>query len=147
MERLAPVAQRLYAILVAAEKMILEKFPHLTATLQKNLEIVSEDELARKLPEYGFERRIYEYLHPDFAERPDRRSPDGKHCAALFVTRGAGSLKAEGELWVWNRILNRPLRIVDIGVWSADAVAGPSVGGNIYRDYLALQLLHQNRLL
>lgn len=145
--RITPVATRLYAILVDTEKMILEKFPHLTATLQKNLEIIDEDELARKLPDYTYERRIYEYLHPGYAEHPDRRSPDGKHCAAIFVTRGAGSLKADGELWVWNRILNRPLQIADIGVWGADAVAGPSVGGNIFRDNLAMQLLHQNRLL
>lgn len=146
-ETLTSVADRLYAILTDAEKMILDLFPHLTATLQKNLDVLSEEELARQLPEYGYERRIYEYLHPGFPERSDRRAPDGKHCAALFVARSTGSLKAEGELWVWNRILNRPLRIADIAVWGSDDTAGASAGGNIYRDYLALQLLHQDRLL
>ncbi len=144
---MADVARHIYTLLVDAEQMILSKFLHLTATLQKTLDVVDEDELARMLPDYGDERRIYEYLHPDFTDRPDRRSPDGKHCAALFVSRGGKGRRFEGEIWVWNRILNRALRIVDVAVWDADAIATDSIGGNIYRDHVALQLLHQNKLL
>lgn len=144
---LVSAGERIYALLVDAEKMILDKFPHLSATLQKNLEAVDEADLERKLPEYTRERQIYEYLHPDGSDRSDRRSPEGKHCAALFLTRGSEGRRVEGEIWVWNRILNRPLLIVDIAVWDADSVSGFSVGGNVLRDHLALQLLHQDRIL
>lgn len=146
-EELVLAGERIYGLLVNAEKMILDMFPHLSATLQKNLDTVDEAVLEQRLPEYTSERRIYEWLHPDSSDRADRRSPDGKHCAALFVTRGAGGRRVEGEIWVWNRILKRPLRIADIAVWDADDVAGCSVGGNVFRDHLALQLLHQDRLL
>lgn len=135
-------AGRLYAVIVETEKMILEKFPHLTPTLNKGLEVVGEDELAARMPDYSEERRIYEHLHPARCQQPD-----GKPGAALLVTRGSGNRQFTGDLWVWNRAVNRPLRIVDFAVWDADEVACASVGGNIYRDYLALQLLHQDRLL
>ena len=92
--------------------------------------------------EYSEEKRIYEHLHPGRCEQPEHR-----HGAALLVTRGSGDKKLTGDLWVWNCAVNRPLRIVDFAVWDADAISGTSRGGNIYRDYLALQLLHQDRLL
>gem|GEM_PF-893313 len=140
-------AKKLYALMVDAEKMILELFPHLNATMSRSLEVASEEELAARYPDYGVERRIYEYLHPDAAQRRDVALPDGKHCSALFLYRGNGETGMTGNIWVWNRIINRPLRIADIGIWGRDGVAGPSAGGNICRDYLAMQLLHQNRLL
>lgn len=146
-KELALAGHRIYALLVDAEKMILDKFPHLSATLQKNLETVHDADLERRMPGYTPERRIYEYLHPDSSDRADRRSSDGKHCAALLLMRGTDGRKLEGEIWVWNRILNRPLRLVDMAVWDADTVAGCSVGGNVFRDHLALQLLHQDRIL
>lgn len=135
-------AKRLYAVIVETEKMILEKFPHLTSTLHKTLDVVDEAELAGRMPRYSEEKRIYEHLHPGRCEQPEHR-----HGAALLVTRGSGDKKLTGDLWVWNCAVNRPLRIVDFAVWDADAISGTSIGGNIYRDYLALQLLHQDRLL
>lgn len=134
-------AKRLYAVIVETEKMILEKFPHLTPTLHKNLEVIDEADLAGLMPQHSEERRIYEHMHP----QGDR--PENKHGAALLVTRGSDGRKLTGDLWVWNRAVNRPLRLVDFAVWDADTIACASIGGNIYRDYLALQLLHQDRLL
>lgn len=146
-KELVSCGQRLYALLVEAEKMILDKFPHLSATLQKNLETVDEADLEGMLPEYTCERRIYQYLHPEVSDKSDRRSVNGKHCAAMLMTRGGDGLLVEGEIWVWNRLLNRPLRIAELAVWDADGVAGCSVGGNVFRDLLALQILHQDRIL
>ena len=85
---LVSAAERIYSLLVDAEKMILDKFPHLSATLQKTLDTVDEADLERSFPEYTPERRVYEYLHPDSSDRSDRRSPEGHHCAALFLMRG-----------------------------------------------------------
>ena len=86
-------------------------------------------------------RRIYEYLHPSRQEKPAER-----HCAAVFICRGDGSHVADGEMWVWNRRVNLPLLIADIGVWKADEIGPSSVGGNIYRNQLAMQLLHQDEV-
>ena len=144
---LVSAAERIYSLLVDAEKMILDKFPHLSATLQKTLDTVDEADLERSFPEYTPERRVYEYLHPDSSDRSDRRSPEGHHCAALFLMRGTEGRELEGEIWVWNRILKRPLRIADMAIWDADVVAKRSLGGNLFRDYIALQLLHQDRIL
>lgn len=144
---LVSAAERIYSLLVDAEKMILDKFPHLSATLQKTLDTVDEADLERSFPEYTPERRVYEYLHPDSSDRSDRRSPEEHHCAALFLMRGTEGRELEGEIWVWNRILKRPLRIADMAIWDADFVAKRSLGGNLFRDYIALQLLHQDRIL
>ena len=146
-ENLVSAGQRLYAIMVKAEKMILEKFPHLSATLHKHLEAVDEAALERQFPNHTREQQIYGYLHPEGKLRTDRRAPEGKHCAAMFITRCAGARNTEGEIWVWNRILNRPVCLTELALWNADNVAGCSLGGNVFRDQLALQLLHQNRLL
>lgn len=146
-KHLSNVARKMFALLVDAEKKILELFPHLNATLPKNLEIMGEDELIAKYPNYGTERRIYEYLHPESSQRSDADAANNKHCAALFVCRSGDITHMDGEIWVWNRIINRPLCIADLTLWGKDLVAERSVGGNIYRDCLALQVLHQNKLL
>ena len=49
---LVSAAERIYSLLVDAEKMILDKFPHLSATLQKTLDTVDEADLERSFPEY-----------------------------------------------------------------------------------------------
>lgn len=42
--------------------------------------------------------------------------------------RGTEGRELEGEIWVWNRILKRPLRIADMAIWDADVVAKRSLG-------------------
>ena len=134
-------ANRLYAQLLATEQHIIELFPHMHPTLHKSLDILTDDTLEKMMPLNSRERRIYEYLHPKRDIKPGDR-----HCAALFLCRGKGSNLAEGEMWVWNRRANRPLQIADIGLWHADSIAPASVGGNVYRHQLAMQLLHQDEI-
>lgn len=143
-EALALHARTLYNLLVEAEQRIIEMFPHLHRTLHKNIDILSEVDLNRMLPDRTRDRQIYEYLHPNRAERDDNPVSDGRHCAALFVSRGNGSQLADGEMWVWNRRISRPLLIADISLWMSDEVGPNSIGGNIYRNQLAMQLLHQD---
>ena len=77
----------------------------------------------------------------------DNRDNDTDVPPVLLLIRECDDLKALGELWTWNRLLRRPVMIADIAAWDADHVAGPSVGGNIYRGMLALQILQQDKLI
>lgn len=140
----ASSARRLYTLLLATEKRLLEMFPHMHPTLHKNLDILTEDELAGMMPGRTRERSIYEYLHPDRADRADNTGADGRHCASVFICRSNTDSQAEGELWVWNRRVNRPLLIADLCLWHSDDIGPASVGGNIFRNQLAMQLLHQD---
>lgn len=140
-------AKRLYSLLIEAEKMILAMFPHINATLSRQLEVVSERQLQERMPDYSRERRIYEFLHPADEDRPTASHREGSHCAALFLFSDEENPHTDGQLWTWHRLTGRPVLLADIAAWSADAVAQPSVGGNIYRDNLAMQLLHQTHLL
>lgn len=138
---IAPRARQLYSLLLATEKRLLEMFPHMHPTLHKSIDILTHEALEAMMPGMTTERRIYEYLHPSRQEKPAER-----HCAAVFICRGDGSHVADGEMWVWNRRVNLPLLIADIGVWKADEIGPSSVGGNIYRNQLAMQLLHQDEV-
>lgn len=145
--QLAATARELYALFVDAEKMILDLFPHLHATLHKNLDVISESELVKMMPEHTHLRRIYQYLHPGRNGSAEESTSHKNHCAALFVRRSESCIALEGELWVWNNVICRPLMLADVGIWRPDNIAGSSVGGNIFRDFLAMQLLHQPSLL
>ena len=120
--------------------MILSLFPHLQSTLSTHLEEVDENDLASLYPAYDHDRRIYERMRPD-AKADDRPR------SLLFVWRRFEGCIAFGELWAWNRIISRPVMLADFAARDADAIAGPSLGGNIYRQTLALQLLHLDRFL
>ena len=87
-------------------------------------------------------RRVYEHLHPE-------RKDDAGECrqSVLLVWHTNGVCEAVGELWVWNRIIEHPVMLADFGAWRNDGIAGCSLGGNIWRNFLALQILHQDRLM
>jgi len=146
---LVPTAEKLYGMFVDAEKMILDIFPHLHATLHRNFDVITTKELAEMMPEHTHLRRIYQYLHPGRTSDGNANNNGLHHTAALFVHNvdDNDSMAAEGELWVWNDIINRPLMLADLGVWRPDNIAGASTGGNILRDFLAMQILHQPSLL
>ena len=113
----------------------------MSATIDKELRVVNEKQLGELYPDLNEERRLYEHMHPD------NRDNDTDVPPVLLLIRECDDLKALGELWTWNRLLRRPVMIADIAAWDADHVAGPSVGGNIYRGMLALQILQQDKLI
>lgn len=135
------VAKKLHQLTVDTEKMVLALFPHMQPTIDKELRVVHDEQLAALYPEMNEGRRLYEHMHP--------RSADGNESVApmLLMIRKQAGLAAIGEMWTWNRLLRRPVMIADIAAWYADTVAGPSVGGNIYRGTLAIQILQQDKLI
>ncbi len=132
METLIGKGTAVYRILEAAEEMILERFPHLTRTLPIGPRAVSEGEIARRREGAALERLEYEYLREH-------------HSEALLLT---AEEELAGRLIVWNDAVGYPVTLADISVQkSADYNDRASAGGNIYRDQLALQILHQAELL
>ena len=131
-ETLAEKATAVYRILEAAEEMILERFPHLTRTLPAGPRVVASAEVRGLREGAAMERLEYEYMR-------------GRHSEAVFLTDD-GDLS--GRLMVWNDAVGYPVILADLSVNAGDGGGRrASAGGNIYRDQLALQILHQAELL
>lgn len=121
-----------YRMLEAAEEMILERFPHLTRTLPVGPRVVAEEEVSRLRDGAAMERLEYEYLRDH-------------HSEALLLTGDGGM---SGRLIVWNDAVGYPVTLADFSLHAPVEETGRyCAGGNIYRDQLALQILHQAELL
>jgi hypothetical protein len=134
------VARKAHKILLDAEAMVLSLFPHISATLSKELVEITTEQLAELHPGSTAEQSIYDHLHP-------ANTDDNALQPLLFVWRNRPGCNAFGEMWAWNNMINRPIMLADFGAWPADSISFNSIGGNIYRHYVGLQLLHQDRLM
>lgn len=132
-------ARRLYRLLVDTEEMILALFPHLHPTLARDMEQTDENTLAEKFPGFSHERRMY------LALRPQSGQEDG--CRAIYVERRPSpGEEATSEIWAWNRTASAAVMLADLAARGATDTAPASVGGNLYRDQLAMLILHQDRI-
>ena len=127
-DHLAATGKRLYTLLQQTEEMILQRFPHLERTLPQRFVVVEESELTARQPDASTDRRTYEYLH----EHPNR--------ALLLVDE-----RLRSRLSVWNPVVGCPLPVAETSIDLSLPVG--SIGGNILRDQLAMQILHQPHLL
>lgn len=133
-------ARKLYRLLLDTEGMILALFPHLHPTLAREMETIGEGTLAERFPECSHERRMY------LALRPESGREDG--CRAIYVERpgeGAG-MRGAGEIWAWNRTTGSAVLLAELTAMEADPTGPDSAGGNLYRDQLAMLILHQDRI-
>jgi len=155
-ERLEAVSKRLYAMLRECEGMILSRFPHLSATLPERLKPIGIQELRDKYP--GMDDRRAEYLYlrdnPDRAVQVIRDSSvndDGAVSGGSGDGVGVMNSGVEDDclvtstILVWNTVVGLPLAIASTGINLHIPVG--SIGGTIYRDQLAMQILHQPHLL
>ena len=126
-EYLVGAGKRLYRLLCETEDMIISILPHLDKTLPSRLVILDTATLAEEHPDQSQQRREYEYLR----EHPSR---------ALLMIEEMNS-----RLLVWNKVVGRPLTLADTRI-DLSAPIG-SIGGNLLRDQLAMQILHQPHLL
>lgn len=141
-KHLIAFARELHQLLVDTEKMVTTLFPHMRPTLSKEIKVLYTRQLEELYPEMNEERRLYRHMHP----RRDNDCED-QPSPVFLLMRPYAPLTSYGEIWTWNRILGKPIRIADLAGWNADTIAGPSIGGNIYRGHLALQILQQDKLL
>lgn len=127
-DHLAATGKRLYSLMQQAEEMIIERFPHLGITLPQRFVVIEETELAGRNPDASPERREYEYLH------------DHTNRAILIADTHLRS-----RIVVWNPVVGCPLTIAETSIDLSRPVG--SIGGTIFRDQLAMQILHQPHLL
>ena len=132
--------KRLHAVMRDAEKMLLEKFPHLHPVMPAELELAGEDEVMATEPSADRLRSEHRYLR--------------EHCGKAMVITNLGVAGIEdgtlprARLMVWNEMLRTPLELAEVAIFPAGEDATlESVGGNIWRDTLALHILHQTELL
>lgn len=126
-EYLVATGKRLYRLLCETEEMINNILPHLEKTLPQRLVTLDSETLAADHPQTTPQRSEYEYLR----EHPSR---------ALLMIDDLSS-----RLIVWNRVVGRPLTLAETTI-DISAPIG-SIGGNLLRDQLAMQILHQPHLL
>ena len=140
---LAAYARKLHHMFIETEKMVINLFPHMHPTLSKEIKIIHQTQLSEIYPGNTVERSLYEHMCPDKHQKEETDSPP----PLFLLIQNPQPLLALGEIWAWNKILGKPIRIADIGSWQTDRIAGASVGGNIYRGTLALQILQQDKLI
>lgn len=134
-ELLENAARKMFSLFQGAEERILELFPHLDATLPSKTKVTTPADMQAANPEASPERAEYLYNHT----HTDR---------AVVVLEGD-----RASLSVWNSTVGRPLLLADFSVLPAFAIPGSSapvprsIGATVYRDRLAMQLLHQSSLL
>lgn len=132
-------ARKLYRLLLDTEKMILDLFPHLHSTLPRDMDHTSDSALDTRFPGYSHERRIYLALRPKEGEEDDSR--------AIYVERTPEEGQEScGEIWAWNRTAGTAVMLADLAAWHAGPPGPDSLGGNLYRDHLAMLILHQDRI-
>ena len=128
---LSGAMKRMHAILRDAEKMLLEKFPHMHSVIPADLEVVRQETLVDEVGE----------AHPEHMYMKEHRNQ-----AAAVMT--CGDDIAQVRLLVWNELLHTHLELAEISI-TPPGVDAPldSLGGYIWRDTLALHILHQTELL
>lgn len=142
---LSEAARHIYALLRDTEKMILEKFPHLSPALPEEFAVIEAAEVAAAEPADDFLRSRYIYLR----ERPHTAvfiiNEESEEETAMPV-EAPGSVS--GTLAVWNHMVRTTLNLADISIFPAgNHNDTASIGGNIWRDKVALHILHQTEIL
>lgn len=125
---LVATGKRIYEIFEETEQMILGKFPHLEATLPQRIHVIRAEEIREKYPDMSQARAEYLFHR----EMPDR---------VLLVVESDMNLR----VIVWNNIVRLPITLAQLAVDTHAPVS--SIGGTIFRDPLAMQILHQPHLL
>lgn len=145
-EYLVDLARELYQMLIATEEMIIEKLPHLSPALPKRLHTIETAHLEEKYPPLTPVRREYQYLHDNPARAlliisNEAAGAESARTPSSNKRTGDYSPLASARIIVWNPDVKSPLCIADF------TLTASTVGGNILRDPLAMQVLHQPRLL
>lgn len=157
-ETMVEISRKLYQMLISAEEMIIAKLPHLSPTLPSRLHTIKSSHLEEKYPNVAPSRREYQYLH----DNPSRAilllsapadchslAPSGHEQSATdqrvqsATDRRDNIMVPKGyfRIVVWNPNVKCPLCIAEL------TLTASTIGGNILRDPLAMQILHQPHLL
>ncbi|MDE7120064.1 MAG: hypothetical protein K2O10_05595 [Muribaculaceae bacterium] len=132
------MAARLYEVFRDTEKMILAKFPHMTSTLPDTLVTVTASEVIAAIPAHNQARSEHDYVK--------RRSTQSAYL--IVDDPPLATPPRHARMLVWNQQANAPLELAEFTFYppAADAPL-PSAGANIWRDRLAMQILHQQSIL
>lgn len=140
-EHLVDISKKLYSMMQAAEAMIIEKLPHLNPTLPQRIHTADEVHLAEKYPDATPVRREYQYLH----DNPSRAILLIEQPALKEHSVASQTASQRARILVWNPYVKLPLCIAETAITLGRPIG--SIGGNILRDPLAMQILHQPHLL
>ncbi|MDD4515730.1 aspartate--ammonia ligase [Massilibacteroides sp.] len=123
---LKEVVQRIYAALVRTEYMVFEMFPEIKPILPKQIYFIHSDDLLKKYPtlspkeredaickEYGAVFIIGIGCDLSNGEKHDGRAPDYDDWSTVAEN---GQTGLNGDLLVWNTILNRAVELSSMGI-------------------------------
>jgi len=123
---LKEIVQRIYAALVRTEYMVYEMFPDIKPVLPQKIYFIHADDLLRKYPTSTPKEREDEICREHGAvfiigigcslsngEKHDGRAPDYDDWSTVAEN---GQTGLNGDLLVWNAILNRSVELSSMGI-------------------------------
>lgn len=123
---LTEVVQRIYAALVRTEYMVYEMFPEIKPMLPQHIHFIHSEELLQRYPtltpkeredaickEYGAVFIIGIGCTLSNGEKHDGRAPDYDDWSTVATN---GQIGLNGDLLVWNSILNRAVELSSMGI-------------------------------
>lgn len=123
---LKEIVQRIYAALVRTEYMVYEMFPEIKPILPKHIHFIHADDLLQQYPhlnpkeredaickEYGAVFIIGIGCTLSNGEKHDGRAPDYDDWSTVAEN---GQTGLNGDLLVWNSILNRSVELSSMGI-------------------------------
>ncbi len=123
---LKDVVRKIYRALLDTEDMIFRRFPHITPTLPKEITFVHAAELQKEYPGLTPKQREYEVTRKYGAvfiigigdtladgQPHDGRAPDYDDWS---TDNGEGSTGLNGDIVVWNTVLDCPFELSSMGI-------------------------------
>lgn len=123
---LKDIVRKIYQALLDTEEMIYKRFPHITPTLPKEITFVHAADLQKQYPDLTPKQREYEVTKKYGAvfiigigdtladgKPHDGRAPDYDDWS---TDNGEGSTGLNGDIVVWNTVLECPFEISSMGI-------------------------------
>ena len=125
-EYLKAVVRRIYAAMVRTEYMVYEMFPQIKPVLPQEIHFIHSEDLLQKYPDFSPKERedaiAKEYgavfiigigCRLSNGEKHDGRAPDYDDWSTVAEN---GQTGLNGDLLVWNDVLNRSLELSSMGI-------------------------------
>lgn len=123
---LKEIVRRIYAAMVRTEYLVYEMFPEIRPTLPQQIRFIHSDDLLQKYPtftpkeredaitkEYGAVLIIGIGCKLSNGEKHDGRAPDYDDWSTIAEN---GQVGLNGDLLVWDNVLNRSLELSSMGI-------------------------------
>ena len=136
---LKEIVRRIYAAMVRTEYLVYEMFPEIRPTLPQQIHFIHSEDLLQKYPTFTPKRTGKMRLRKEYGavfiigigcklsngEKHDGRAPDYDDWSTVAEN---GQVGLNGDLLVWDEVLNRSLELSSMGIRVDKGSLAPPVG-------------------